>query len=172
MINGRRRTRIIIWAVALALAALAAVSAFAQTSTLNYVVNGNTSTGGLINAPVGTCTTCVSMPITGSITTSPGTPTPIPSTNISGTVTTGGTFQTILAANTTTRKGCTIENPTTASEALSVFASTGAAATVATAFTIAPGSTFSCTLPGGAVISDAIQVTATTTGHAFVGNSQ
>lgn len=66
MISGPLRTRLIIWGIAIILAALAAASAFAQTSTLNYVVNGNTSSGGLINAPVGVCTTCVPMPVTTS----------------------------------------------------------------------------------------------------------
>lgn len=60
--------RALVSAIALALLAVVGDNACAQTSTLNYVVNGNTSTGGLINAPVGTCTTCVSMPVTGTIT--------------------------------------------------------------------------------------------------------
>lgn len=165
MINGRRRTRLIIWAVALILAALAAASAFAQTSSQIYVGNGNTGTGAIITAPVGTCATCVSIP------TSAGSSSPLASTNISGTVTTGGTFQQVLAQSNT-RKGCLIENPTTATEALYVYASASGSPSTSNAFSIAPGSAFSCASPGGTVIGDAIQVTATTTAHVFVGNSQ
>lgn len=165
MINGRRRTRIIIWAVALILAALAAASAFAQTSSQIYVGNGNTGTGAIITAPVGTCATCVSIP------TSAGASSPLASTNISGTVTTGGTFQQVLAQNSS-RKGCLIENPTTATEALYIYASASGTASTTNAFSISPGSAFSCSSAGGTVIGDAVQVSATTTGHVFVGNSQ
>lgn len=98
-------------------------------------------------------------------------PTPVPSTNISGTVTAGGTFQTILAANTTTRKGCSIENPTTATEPLLVYASTPSSPAAGASYSLGPGGIFNCA-SSNVVIGDAIAVTATTTGHAFTGNSQ
>lgn len=97
--------------------------------------------------------------------------TPVSSTNISGTVTTGGTFQTILAANTTTRLGCSIENPTTATEPLLVYASTPSSPTSGASYSLGPGGIFNCS-SGNLVIGDAIAVTATTTGHAFTGNAQ
>lgn len=88
------------------------------------------------------------------------------STDIGGTVTAGGTYQQILASSTT-RRGCTVQNPVGATETLNV--KVGAATTV---YTLTPGGTFGCSQPGGLVISDAISVTAATTGHAFTGTSQ
>lgn len=89
----------------------------------------------------------------------------VPSTNASTTVTAGGTYQTVFASSTT-RKGCAIQNPTTATENLSVRI--GGAAV----FTLGVGTPFNCASPGGLVISDLIEVTATTTGHAFTAVSQ
>ena len=60
------RTRLIIAAVVLTAAALAASECFAQSSVTPYVGNGNTGTGQIIYAPVGTCTTCIPMPVTSS----------------------------------------------------------------------------------------------------------
>lgn len=88
------------------------------------------------------------------------------STDISGTVTLGGTYQTALAANTA-RKGCLIQNPTTATEILSVKVGT-----MATAYSLPIGATFSCTSAGGLIVTDAITLTAATTSHAFAGVSQ
>jgi hypothetical protein len=82
------------------------------------------------------------------------------STDASGTVTTGTTYQTAIAASST-RKGCLIQNPTTATEVLSVKVGTMAAP-----FTILAGGTFSCA-SGSIVVTDAITITAPTTGHAF-----
>lgn len=87
------------------------------------------------------------------------------STNASSTVTTGGTYQTVFAASTT-RRGCTIQNPTTATEILSVRVKSVAV------FTLPIGATFQCGSPSGVVISDLIEVTATTTAHAFTAVSQ
>ena len=88
------------------------------------------------------------------------------STDASGTVTTAGAYQTVFAANAS-RKGCLIQNPTTAVEILEV--KVGA---MASPFTLPIGQTFSCTNPGGLVITDAITVTAATTAHAFSAVSQ
>lgn len=82
------------------------------------------------------------------------------STDASGTVTLGGTYQTAIAASSI-RKGCLIQNPTTATEVLSVKVGTMAAP-----FTILAGGTFSCA-SGSIVVTDAITITAPTTGHAF-----
>ncbi len=96
-------------------------------------------------------------------------PAPHASTDASGTVTTGGTFQTVFASSGS-RKGCTIQNPITATETLFVHANP-ASATTANSFGLAPGATFSCQV-GHIVITDAISVTATTTAHAFAAQSQ
>lgn len=102
----------------------------------------------------------------GGTSTSPSITQPVgaTSTDASGTVTAGGTYQTIQAA-TATRKGCTVQNPLTATETLNVRVGT------TTAFFLAPGSTFNCEV-GGIVVTDAIAVTAATTAHAFAANFQ
>lgn len=87
------------------------------------------------------------------------------STNASSTVTAGGTYQTLFAASTT-RKGCLIQNPTTATEVLNVRLA-GAAV-----FTLPAGATFNCAAPSGVVASDLVEVTAATTAHAFTAVSQ
>lgn len=88
-----------------------------------------------------------------------------PSTDIGGTVTTGGTYQTV-AASSTNRHSCTIQNPSTASEPLNVkFASQ------VQPYVLGPGQ--SVTTNNGIVnANDTITVTATTTGHAFAGTCQ
>ena len=88
------------------------------------------------------------------------------STDVSGTVTLGNTYQVVIAASNT-RKGCLIQNPTTASEDLKVKVGN-----MASPFTIAAGNTFSCGGPSGLVVVDDISVTAATTSHAFVGVKQ
>lgn len=101
---------------------------------------------------------------TGStVTTSPGAAT---SSDASFTVTLGGTYQTVLAASGT-RKGCTFQNPTTATEVVNFkFGSQ------ATAYTIAPGAGISCDLPNGLVDQSTITATAATTSHAVSGTVQ
>lgn len=94
------------------------------------------------------------------------TPSGVTSTDASFTVTLGGTYQTVLAASAT-RKGCTFQNPSTATEAV-----TFKFATQATAYTLTPGQTISCDLPNGQVEQSAITATAPTTSHAVAGNSQ
>jgi hypothetical protein len=87
------------------------------------------------------------------------------STDASGAVTTGGTYQTVLAANAA-RKGCLIQNPVTATEVLSVKVGTMSAP-----FTVPAGGSFSCA-GGNVVVTDAITATAATAGHAFSAVSQ
>lgn len=98
-------------------------------------------------------------------------PNPVTSTNGSTTITTGNTFQTLLASNAA-RKGCLIQNPIAATETLfvSVGVATGSA-TTASSFGLSPGSAFSCAA-GSNVITDNIAVTAATTAHAFVETNQ
>lgn len=87
------------------------------------------------------------------------------STDISGTVTAGGTYQTVLASNGM-RKGCLIENPTTATEVISVKVGT-----MATPFTVSAGGVFLCQ-GTGVTVTDTITLTAATTGHAWAGTAQ
>jgi len=85
-----------------------------------------------------------------------------------GTITAGGTFQTLYAANSG-RRGCLVQN--TASEVLYVFVGGGAASTNSS-FQIQPGGTFSCALTNGQVVTDAIQITTPTTGSRYVASVQ
>jgi hypothetical protein len=86
------------------------------------------------------------------------------SLDLSGTVTLGGTYQLVFpqAAN---RKGCLIQNPPTATEALNVRVGLTAV------FVVPVGGTFQCA-NGTMVVSDNIYVTAVTTSHAFSAVSQ
>lgn len=92
------------------------------------------------------------------------------SMNSSGTVATANTFQTVLAANTG-RGGCLIQNPTTAIEVLYVNFGAVGSATTGNSFTLAAGAGISCS-SGGIVLTDAVNVTAGTAGHAFVALQQ
>jgi hypothetical protein len=93
--------------------------------------------------------------------------TPFNPTEASGTVTTGGAFQTVFSSNSS-RTNCFVMNPTSATEPLYVHW-TSATATTANSATLGPGSSFTCA-GGGVVVTGAIQVTAATTAHAFVAN--
>jgi hypothetical protein len=88
----------------------------------------------------------------------------VASTNGSGTVTTGGTYQTVFAANSS-RKGCTVYNPPAATEVLNVRQAG------AIVWPISPGGHFNCSSPG-IVVSDLIEVTAATTSHAYTAAQQ
>lgn len=94
------------------------------------------------------------------------TPAGVTSTDASFTVTLGGTYQTVLAASAT-RKGCTFQNPSTATESV-----TFKFGTQTTAYTINPGQSISCNLSNGQVEQSLITATATTTSHAVAGTSQ
>ena len=89
-------------------------------------------------------------------------------TNLSGTVATGGTFQTLAAANAA-RKTCYVSNPANASEVLFVFVYDGVASeTTGHSISLAAGKSWDASLGGGAtVLSNRIDVTATTSTHAF-----
>ncbi len=96
---------------------------------------------------------------------------PAGSTNGSSTITTGGAFQTVLSPGTSGyRKGCLIQNPTTASEVLYVNVGSASPST-ANSFSLSAGATFSCNA-AGVTVQDVISVEAATTSHAFVMTSQ
>lgn len=99
------------------------------------------------------------------------TPVALTTTNGSGTIATGGTFQSILASSAT-RKGCLIENPTTATEPLYVFFGANGSATTSNSISLSPGGTVSCAVGGIGVATDNVSATATTTAHSYVEMSQ
>lgn len=89
----------------------------------------------------------------------------VPSQDVSGTVTLGGTYQTVAAADSS-RRNCTIQNPADATEVLKVKIGT-----MAQPYVLAAGQAIS-TLNGTVNARDAITVTAATTSHAFSGTCQ
>lgn len=90
---------------------------------------------------------------------------PATATQTAGTVTVGGTFQTILAANTG-RKGCLIQN--TSTHTMSIYVGTLADATAAKSIQVAAsGGSFACNL-GPIVLTGDVNATTSTNGDAFV----
>ena len=85
--------------------------------------------------------------------------------DVSGTVTLGGTYQTV-AIQSSSRYNCTIQNPSDASEPLLVKIGT-----MVTPFTLGAGQAIS-TLNGVVNSNNIITLTATTTGHPFAGTCQ
>jgi phosphate-selective porin len=86
-----------------------------------------------------------------------------PTTQSPGTITTGGTFQQVFAANSS-RTACGIQNTSNHTGYVYWFSGT---ATTANALEIAPGQPFYCQGPGGSVVKTAIQYTTSTTGDTF-----
>jgi hypothetical protein len=85
----------------------------------------------------------------------------------SGTITLGGTFQQWLPQNAN-RTGCYLQN--TSTHTLFVFLGATATASLTNTIQVAPGGAFSCASPGGTiVVTDAIQITTSTTSDPFVG---
>jgi hypothetical protein len=142
----------------LAVAALTApIAARAQSSSVVSSCGAQSYTPGTTQNPT--------MDTTGNACANGATVAAVPSTNASSTVTAGGTYQTVFASSTG-RRGCLIQNPVGATELLSVRQGG------ATVWTLPAGGVFSCAAPGGLVVSDLIEVTAATTGHAFSAASQ
>lgn len=93
------------------------------------------------------------------------TPLGVTSTDASGTIGTGGSYQTIIAASGS-RKGCLIQNPTTATEVLNIKFGT-----MANPLTLLPGMSIGCS-QGSLVLQDAVTGMAPTSGHAFAATAQ
>jgi hypothetical protein len=96
-------------------------------------------------------------------------PNAVNSTDFSGTIATGGSYQTAIAAPVSPaamRRGCLIQNPTTASEVLNVKFGT-----MAQPYTLLPGDHIGCTI-GSQVLQDAVTVMAATLGHAYAATAQ
>lgn len=85
-------------------------------------------------------------------------------TDRSGTITTGGTAQNAMAANSS-RKYLLIRNPTTATAPLWFNFTTAAVVTGSPSIRLDPGDSF--IMESGFVSTEAISVIAATTGHAF-----
>lgn len=91
-----------------------------------------------------------------------GTPTACPN-NVSGTITTTGTFQLVFPASVppNRRVNCIIQN--NGATAMNIFLGPVALATVATSIVLAPGAIFYCGSPANGVIQDAVAITGTST---------
>lgn len=96
-----------------------------------------------------------------------GGPTRATSTPAGGTVATANAYQTALASSPT-RLGCAIQNTSTTTLRIGV----GSSPADASAFQIAPGGSFSCSSPGGLVLTDQISVAASAAGASYVVVSQ
>lgn len=94
-------------------------------------------------------------------------PLPFPTTNNSGTITAGNTFQQILAAGT--RQSITIQNNNTNGDNCWVFLGTTANATRPTAILLAPGGSYQRYYPY--VPNDPIQITCANTLDTFYADS-
>lgn len=94
----------------------------------------------------------------------------VTNTNVSGTITTGGTFQTAITANAS-RKSCLIQNSISETTTLYVYFGTLGTATSGNAFEISPGGSISCS-SGNLVDTSAVNVMASNTGHVFKGVTQ
>lgn len=90
------------------------------------------------------------------------------SINTGGSITTGGTFQSVLAANAN-RNGCQIQN--TSANVEYVFFGANASATEATSLQLAAGASITCA-SGGIVRTDNVSMTSGTAASTFVVNAQ
>lgn len=95
-------------------------------------------------------------------------------TNDSISLTLGGTAQNIMASNAT-RKGCTIQNPATATDqgiatAENIYVNFGGtAAAASTSFELVPGQSISCSPLGIGTVTSAVSVVGATTNHKIIG---
>ena len=86
---------------------------------------------------------------------------------VSGTITAGNTFQSIMAADTS-RVGCAIQN--TSTHTMYFYVGATASATTSNSLQVAPNGMFNCQNPGGTVVvTDNIAVTTSTTNDTFAG---
>lgn len=163
--------------VAIALAIMSTPS-FAQTagqSVMGFLLLPGNSYGGYTcpSTNVGPCFVQYgsSLPISGSGGTISVVVAPLTSTNLSGTVTTTNTFQSIQTS-TAGRKGCTIQNQSS-TDPMWVFFGPIGSATKATAFQLdaTHGEAISCAVGGLGVLTDQVSITGTST-DAYVANFQ
>ncbi|MDE1901538.1 MAG: hypothetical protein KGI37_07840 [Alphaproteobacteria bacterium] len=89
----------------------------------------------------------------------------VPSTNLSGTITTTGTFQSIQAQNNT-RLGCTIQNNSTSNPMYLYYGSCGGASTSASLY-LAPHQAVGCSITNNFVVNDQLCIAGTSGDHFF-----
>jgi hypothetical protein len=82
------------------------------------------------------------------------------SVNASGSITAGGTYQQVFAANPT-RTGCSIENNSASAHNMFIYAGATANATHTNSLIVVPGAMFNCTI-GFGVQNDQISIDGTT----------
>lgn len=122
----------------------------AQTSNI-YCLTGTGSTGFPIWLPDSATNPC---PVTGSLG-----PSGVTGTNLSGTITTGGTFQSLQVA-TAGRKGCTVQNNGTHN--MEVFFGPIGSATTSNSVVLSAGQSVYCAVGGVSVLTDQVSITGTT----------
>lgn len=99
---------------------------------------------------------CIDSGGSGTVTVAPS---ELTTNNLSGTISVTNTFQSIQV--TTTRGGCTVQNPTTNTNPQWVFFGAIGSATKATAVQMLPGDSVSCAVGGTGVIKDQISIVGT-----------
>lgn len=132
------------------LLAVAGVAAFSCVASAQTTVPGYRSQGGQVQDGIGT------QPL-GVLTAT--------SVASAGSVTTGGTFKTAIAANAK-RLGCVLQN--TSATNMQVYVGSAALATGAASLNLPANATFNCGQASGLVITDEIAVTSATAGATFV----
>ena len=93
---------------------------------------------------------------------------PVPSKNLSGTITTTNTFQ-LVQSQSANRLGCTIQNNATAASGDVMWVFFGSTPSKAAAVQLAPGQSVSCVVEAAIVVSDPVYITGTA-GDAFYAN--
>lgn len=144
--------------------------AMAQQSVSPWIIN---SSGAKPNCPVGNVSAS-SCPLPVSISGGGGSGVlALTPTDDGLALTLGGAAQTAIASNTS-RKGCTIQNPATATDQGIATADNlyvnfgGTAAAASTSFELTPGQSISCSPLGIGTITSNVSVVAATTGHKVV----
>jgi hypothetical protein len=93
---------------------------------------------------------------------------PLPSTNLSGSISATNTFQ-LIQGQTNNRNGCLIQNNGTHN--MNVYFGATANATTSNSFILAPAQPISCAIGSNLVVKDAISITGTS-GDSFSANFQ
>lgn len=157
------RLLLVLVAVALSFGTAAAqdrANVVANCGTPNHPYNAGTNqpttqnTGG---------STCVNATVSASVSVAP-----LTSTNLSGTIATTNTFQSIQVS-TAGRKGCAVQN--NGSHNMDVFFGAIGSATTGNSFVLSPGQGITCAVGGLAVLTDQVSVTGTS-GDAYAANFQ
>jgi hypothetical protein len=93
-------------------------------------------------------------------------PTQRTSVSVSGTITTGNTFQDALGADGN-RTGCAIQN--TSTHTMYFYLGPKASATTGNSIQVSPNGIFNCSAWGPVALTDEVAITTSTTGDTFAG---